>query len=217
MNKLVITGENDNIIYLNNDTNIVINPNTNNHVTLIVEQPCTCHVLVESKSVSTINCISQSSFNLELKLEADATITWRNLIKATKELDFNINAHHLTNSTSHITLRGITEDDGSINYAINSIAPASAINASVHQDSKIIMLNNKPSTITPNLLIETTEIDASHGAVLGGFDEDSIFYLESRGINKTEAIKLLLSSFIYGDYFSKSQLPVIKKYLTKER
>ena len=215
MNKLILTGKNEDIIYLKEDTEVLINANTANHLTLIIESSITCNVIIESNSTSTINCVSNNNLDLNLELESNANIIWRNLIKATNQLTYKVNVHHKKNSSSHIILRGLTEDNGAIDYLINSIASNYATNANVHQDSKIIMLNNKPSTITPNLLIDVEEIDASHGATIGGFDEDSIFYLESRGIPGNLATKMLLSSFIYNDYFNETNLPVVKQYLTK--
>ena len=36
----------------------------------------------------------------------------------------------------------------------------------------------------------------SHGATSGSVDEDSIYYLMSRGLNRKEAVRLLIDAFL---------------------
>ena len=39
----------------------------------------------------------------------------------------------------------------------------------------------------------------SHGSTIGPVDESALYYLRSRGINKNEAMKMIISSFIEED------------------
>lgn len=47
----------------------------------------------------------------------------------------------------------------------------------------------------PRLEIETDDVSCSHAATISQLDEESLFYLESRGIQKQEAKKLLVDGF----------------------
>ena len=48
----------------------------------------------------------------------------------------------------------------------------------------------------PELEIYADDVKCSHGATTGELDEEMLFYLRSRGLNKEEAKKLLIEGFI---------------------
>ncbi|MDE6562935.1 MAG: SufD family Fe-S cluster assembly protein, partial [Malacoplasma sp.] len=47
----------------------------------------------------------------------------------------------------------------------------------------------------PNLIIDTNNIKAKHALAIGRLNLAHIFYLQSKGIKKSDAIKLLLLSY----------------------
>ena len=53
--------------------------------------------------------------------------------------------------------------------------------------------------IKPNLLIRNFDTFSNHAAYIGEFSKDKMFYLESRGISKKNAIKLLMEGLLLGD------------------
>ena len=55
-------------------------------------------------------------------------------------------------------------------------------------DSKITSL--------PILLIDEYDVEANHGASIGKMSDDDLFYLMSRGLNKTEAFLLMLEGIV---------------------
>lgn len=60
-----------------------------------------------------------------------------------------------------------------------------------------LLLSDKASANTkPNLIIENDDVDCSHGATVGGLDDESIFYLKSRGFSADQARSILLTGFI---------------------
>ena len=48
----------------------------------------------------------------------------------------------------------------------------------------------------PELEIYADDVKCSHGATSGNVDEDSIHYLMTRGLNRKEAVKLLVNGFL---------------------
>ena len=46
------------------------------------------------------------------------------------------------------------------------------------------------------MLIEEYDVEASHSAKIGSFNEENLFYMESRGLNRKEAINLLTNGFL---------------------
>ena len=64
------------------------------------------------------------------------------------------------------------------------------------QNSKSILLNVGTYMVAkPQLEIYIDELEASHGATTGQLDEKQLFYLQSRGISKQEAKKMLIIAF----------------------
>lgn len=51
--------------------------------------------------------------------------------------------------------------------------------------------------IKPVLRIDTNEVNASHGASIGKFDKNELFYLKLKGINEDTAKELLKRGFLY--------------------
>jgi len=64
------------------------------------------------------------------------------------------------------------------------------------QNSKAVLLGESSYMISkPQLEIYIDELEASHGATTGQLDETQLFYLQSRGISKHEAKKMLIIAF----------------------
>tara|TARA_B100001093_G_scaffold478313_1_gene506378 strand:- start:6519 stop:7769 length:1251 start_codon:yes stop_codon:yes gene_type:complete len=66
-----------------------------------------------------------------------------------------------------------------------------------YQLSKAILLSEKSEFDSkPELEIYADDVKCSHGSTSGKIDEDSVYYLMSRGLSKKEAIKLLVNGFL---------------------
>lgn len=64
------------------------------------------------------------------------------------------------------------------------------------QNSKAVLLGENSYMVSkPQLEIYIDELEASHGATTGQLDETQLFYLQSRGITKHEAKKMLIIAF----------------------
>lgn len=121
--------------------------------------------------------------------------------------------HNAKNTKSNISNKLVAMQEGEVHIDITSIVYPSIKGTSVHQNNRIINLNEKEHKISPNLLIEENDIEASHSAHIGGFDKDALFYLMSRGITKTEATKLLLNGFLTDNFPNQEQLSqIINQY-----
>ena len=82
-----------------------------------------------------------------------------------------------------------------------------------YQLSKALLLNeNTEFNGKPELEIYADDVKCSHGSTSGNLDENSIFYLMSRGLNYDQAKKLLIDGFI-NDVIEKITNIEIQKYL----
>ena len=72
-----------------------------------------------------------------------------------------------------------------------------AAKTDAHQVHKTLLLSDKARADTkPQLEIDADDVQCSHGAAIGQLDEDSLFYLRSRGISRSNAEKMLASGFV---------------------
>jgi len=84
-----------------------------------------------------------------------------------------------------------------------------------YQSNKNILLTREASVDTkPQLEIYADDVRCTHGATVGQLDDESVFYLQSRGIPKGEAIKLLINAFA-NDIFENLTIEPLRKYIGK--
>ena len=66
-----------------------------------------------------------------------------------------------------------------------------------YQQSKALLLNdNAEFDSKPELEIYADDVKCSHGSTSGSVDEDSLYYLMTRGLNRDDAVKLLVKGFL---------------------
>ena len=69
---------------------------------------------------------------------------------------------------------------------------------SYESNRNLLLTDGCKADSVPNLEIETGEIvGAGHSSATGRFDDEQIFYLQSRGIPEAEARKLVVQGFFY--------------------
>ncbi|GEK92032.1 Fe-S cluster assembly protein SufD [Alkalibacterium kapii] len=69
--------------------------------------------------------------------------------------------------------------------------------ADAQQESRVLMLSDKArGDANPILLIDENEVTAGHAASVGRVDPEEMYYLMSRGIEKTEAERLVIRGFL---------------------
>ena len=110
---------------------------------------------------------------------------------------FKIEVRHKNNNThSELYNHGVNVKNNKLTYYVNGIVPKDSAKCICNQENQIINMNDGKSTICPNLLIDNYDVDSNHGAYIGKFSEEKLFYLMSRGINREDATRLLLTSYL---------------------
>lgn len=67
----------------------------------------------------------------------------------------------------------------------------------------------------PTLLIDEHDVEASHAATVGQIDENQLFYLQSRGLNKVQASRLMTAAFLT-PLFDRIQIDSLREELLEE-
>lgn len=73
-------------------------------------------------------------------------------------------------------------------------------NCKCHQKSRCLTFENpKKAKILPILNIDECDVEASHSLSSGTIDEDVLFYMNSRGLSFSQALLLLIHSYLMPD------------------
>jgi len=127
---------------------------------------------------------------------------------------FSIIVNHLKENTeSELFNHGVNVNNKKLDYIVKGIVPKSSSKCICNQENQIINMNNGKSTICPDLLIDNYDVISNHGAYIGKFSEDKLFYLKSRGISSKEAYRLLLNGFLINS--DSIDLNKIKKFVNE--
>ena len=153
--------------------------------------------------------------SLRLRLQGDNTQLSVHGVSLTDErcnCDTVIQVEHVgRNSRSEQVLRGVANGQSSIGLASRVDVAASAGGADSRQSLKgLIGAAGAEINLRPQLEINTDEVKASHGATTGSLDDNTLFYLLSRGLDPETARKLLEWAFI-GDVMSRIEIADLRR------
>lgn len=117
------------------------------------------------------------------------------------KIDNKIEIEHIApNCTSNVLYKGVAKDSGStVSWRGNVIINTQATGTSTYEENRNLLLTKGTKVISePNLEILTGDIvGAGHASATSRFDEKELFYLQSRGIDKETAKKLVIHGFFY--------------------
>jgi Fe-S cluster assembly protein SufD len=108
-----------------------------------------------------------------------------------------VHDHRAGNTRSNLDFKVVLKDRSRSAYTgLIRIAP-DAPSSEAYQENRNLLLNDgaKADSI-PELEILTDEVMCTHGATMGTLDPDHVFYLQSRGIPRREAARIIVSGFV---------------------
>ena len=154
-----------------------------------------------------VNC------NLEGKYSS-AFINGIHLLSKNKHHEIRTNTNHLyENTKSYQLIKSVIDDSSKSVYQGKIYVDSKAQKTDGYQLSKAVLLNEQAEfNAKPELEIYADDVKCSHGSASGSLDEDSIFYLMSRGLDKKTAKELLINGFLL-DVVEKITDEEIKKLL----
>ena len=130
------------------------------------------------------------------------------------EIKSNIN-HLVENTKSYQLIKSVMSDKSKSVYQGKIYVSPDAQKTDGYQLSKCILLDkNTEFNAKPELEIYADDVKCSHGSASGSLNENSIFYLRSRGLNYKQAKKLLISGFFL-DVIEKITYEEIKSFIKK--
>lgn len=106
--------------------------------------------------------------------------------------------HGVPRCRSRVTYKGALQGEKARTVWIGDVAirPEAVGTDTYELNRNLILTDGAQADSVPNLEIETGEIEgAGHASATGRFDDEQLFYLQSRGIPEEEARKLVVRGF----------------------
>lgn len=105
--------------------------------------------------------------------------------------------HKAPRTTSNLLVKSILSDHSVCLYEGSIVVDASAQKTDAYQRNENLLLDeHTQATSSPALEILANDVRCTHGAVVKTFDENEIWYLLSRGIDRIAARRMIAEGFL---------------------
>ncbi len=167
-----------------------------------------------SFSFTTGGKVSRNNIEINLNdTEATSSVNGLFSIKENQHCDNSSEIHHNAGMTNSEQLfKGVASANGHGVFTGKIVMHRNAQQCSANQLSKNMLLSQDAVIdARPQLEIYADDVKAAHGATVGRLNEDEMFYLQTRGVPKPKAEKILCKAF------AKDALQKIKSELVKDK
>jgi len=116
----------------------------------------------------------------------------------TQHLDHHTVHDHMADHTfSDIDFRVALKDQAHSTYTgVIRISPEALHSEAFQENNNLLLSKMAKAESIPELEILTDEVRCKHGVTVGPIEEESLFYLMSRGISRDEAVKIIVRGFL---------------------
>lgn len=105
--------------------------------------------------------------------------------------------HKRQDSSGKVVIKGIAKNGANVKVKGKIKIPANCNGVDSFLEIRLLILDDKSSAqADPELEIESNEVKASHAATVSKIDEEEIFYLQSRGVERKKAEGLIVGGFL---------------------
>lgn len=213
--------QNNSVVIINTAKNIEIENGIN---VTIIDNSNDSNVNVTIKENANVNYIIFDSKNTNRTFDVYSNLTMSQIMLETSEETLNVNLnsqlanadikvlsianknnsyflqninHNEEQTTSNIVNVGVAMNGSYIKFEpIGKINKGKKNSKCAQLSRGIVMDDISKIEAKPILLIDEFDCFANHGASIGKMNDEDLFYLMSRGLNKTEAFMLILKGII---------------------
>lgn len=140
--------------------------------------------------------ISDNKLSIKIKQSFNSEFIYNhsfiNYGKYDLDIDINLNGNK---SKNVINIHGISNNSNT-NIKIDGKVNNNTFDNELDEKIKMININNGTSKIVPNMFVSTKNVLANHSASISNIDDNYLFYLSSKGLNKEDSIKLIIEGFL---------------------
>ena len=169
-----------------------------------------------SHSISIGGALVRNDANATLSEGTEATLNGLYIVNGRQHVDnHTVIDHAKPHGTSHEVYKGILDGKASAVFNGRIIVRKDAQKTDSKQTNKNLVLSDDAVIDTkPELQILADDVRCTHGATIGQLDAESLFYLQSRGIGKSQARDVLTYAFAQ-DIIDRVKVPALKDHLEK--
>ena len=196
------------------------------HYRLLMDNADAFHVGCTRVSLDRDSTFSSSSFtrgvalarnDLQVLLDAPGSSCFLRglyMTSGTQHIDNYINIDHAKpHTTSRLYYKGILDGKSRAVFGGTVMVRPDAQKADSQQTDKNLLLSEHAEVDSkPSLLIYADDVKCSHGATAGNIDEDAVFYMKSRGLDRETAGRLLIEGFA-GEIIETVRLDPLRAHL----
>jgi Fe-S cluster assembly protein SufD len=145
---------------------------------------------------------------------AACTLNGLYLTTGSQHIDNYINIDHAEpNGTSRLFYKGILDGSSRAVFGGNVTVRKDAQKTDAQQTDKNLLLSPDAEVDSkPSLLIYADDVKCGHGATAGHIDEDTIFYMRSRGLDLATTSRILIHAFA-SEIIDTVELEPLREYL----
>ena len=187
---------------------------------LYVEQAASSNVLVNGITLN--NGLTRNNYNIILNGEgAETTLCGMAIQDKSQKVDTYT---HITHSVPHCRstelFKNVLNDSSVGVFSGRVLVEKGADKTEAYQTNRNMCMSREARMYSkPQLEIYADDVKCSHGMTTGQLNEQALFYMQSRGISREEAITLLSVAFT-SDVIDKVRLDALKErlhYLVERR
>src|SRR4051794_14195142 len=123
--------------------------------------------------------------------------------------------HNAPHTRSNVVYKGALQGEGAHTVWVGNVLIRKVAEGieTYEQNRNLVLTDGCRADSVPNLEIETGEIEgAGHASTTGRFDDEQLFYLQSRGIPEDEARRLVVHGF-FNDIIRRIGVPGLEQRL----
>ncbi|MDQ3720083.1 MAG: SufD family Fe-S cluster assembly protein [Actinomycetota bacterium] len=109
---------------------------------------------------------------------------------------FTTDRHEAGHTTGDTVWKGALTGESRASYeGLIHIVPKAAETHTYLQTHQMLLSQKAKGDAIPSLIVEVDNVSASHGGTVGELDEEQIFYMQTRGISRAEAVRVLVEGY----------------------
>ena len=129
---------------------------------------------------------------------ASARVTGAYAVHGTQHIDYDTTQEHVApHTTSDLAFRGVLRDRATAVWSgMIKVDPGAQRTDAFQESRNLLLTDGAHADAIPGLEIEANDVRCTHAATVARLDEDQLFYLQSRGLNRAEAEQMLVGGFL---------------------
>ncbi|CAN5288850.1 hypothetical protein BH10PAT2_BH10PAT2_3030 [soil metagenome] len=156
-------------------------------------------IVVQANENKTVHIKNPGNYVVHLNgVGAHVHIQAAFLTEGKTQLELNLYIiHEAAHTSAQTTLKGVAKDQSRIRFFGRIKIEPNCPGVQSFLEERILLLSEKASAeAVPELEILSDDVKCSHAASISQIPEEHLFYLQSRGISRTNAEELVTNGFL---------------------